>query len=110
MYKGTELRFQRVTCIKDNRSAEAINQSDSKLYTMAKNKELSKDVRDKMLDLHKAGMGYKTITKQLGEKVKTVGEIIHKSPPNWGSMQDLNSWSFNDHENGEKSTQNIRSV
>ncbi len=27
---------------------------------MAKTKELSKDVRDKIVDLHKAGMGYKT--------------------------------------------------
>ncbi|KAK6303304.1 hypothetical protein J4Q44_G00257580 [Coregonus suidteri] len=34
---------------------------------MAKTKELSKDVRDKIIDLHKAGMGYKTIAKQLGE-------------------------------------------
>ncbi len=24
----------------------------------------------------------------------------------WGSMQDLTSWSFNDHENGEESAQN----
>ncbi len=39
---------------------------------MAKTKELSKDVRDKIVDLHKAGMGYKTIAKQLGEKVTTV--------------------------------------
>ncbi len=45
---------------------------------MAKTKELSKDVRDKIVDLHKAGMGYKTIAKQLGEKVTTVGVIIHK--------------------------------
>ncbi len=45
---------------------------------MAKNKELSKDVRDKIVDLHKAGMGYKTIAKQLGEKVTTDGVIIHK--------------------------------
>ncbi|KAK3537732.1 hypothetical protein QTP70_017889, partial [Hemibagrus guttatus] len=35
---------------------------------MAKTKELSKDVRDKILGLHKAGMGYKTIAKQLGLK------------------------------------------
>ncbi len=42
---------------------------------MAKTKELSKDVRDKIVDLHKAGMGYKTIAKQLGE---TVGAIICK--------------------------------
>ncbi len=45
---------------------------------MAKTKELSKDVRDKIVDLHKAGMGYKTIAKQLGEKVTTVGAIIRK--------------------------------
>ncbi len=79
---------------------------------MAKTEELSKDVRDKIVDLHKAGMGYKTIAKQLGEKVTTVGAIIHKwkkhkiSPSVWGSMQDLTSWSFNDHENGEESAQN----
>ncbi len=36
---------------------------------MAKTKELSKDVRDKIVDLHKAGMGYKTIANQFGEKV-----------------------------------------
>ncbi len=45
---------------------------------MAKTKEMSKDVRDKIVDLHKAWMGYKTIAKQLGEKETTVGVIIHK--------------------------------
>ncbi|KAL0176776.1 hypothetical protein M9458_029106, partial [Cirrhinus mrigala] len=45
---------------------------------MAKTKELFKDVRDKIVDLHKAGMGYKTIAKQLGEEVTTVGAIIRK--------------------------------
>ncbi len=30
------------------------------------------------LDLHKAGMGYKTIIKKLGEKKTTVGVIILK--------------------------------
>ncbi len=30
---------------------------------MAKTKELSKNVRDKIVDLYKAGMGYKTIAK-----------------------------------------------
>ncbi len=43
---------------------------------MAKTKELSKDVRDKIVDLHKTEMGYKTIAKQFGEKVTTVGAII----------------------------------
>ncbi len=54
-------------------STEAINQLYSKLSTMAKNKELSKDVRDKIVDLHKAGMSYK-----LDEKMTTVGAIIRK--------------------------------
>jgi len=66
--------FQFVTCIKDNLFTESINQSDS----MTKTKELFKDVRDKIVDLNKAGMGYKTIAKQLGEKVTTVGAIIRK--------------------------------
>ncbi len=45
---------------------------------MGKTKELSKDTRDKIVDLHKAGMGYRTIDKQLGEKATTVGAIIRK--------------------------------
>ncbi len=45
---------------------------------MGKHKELSKDTRDKIVDLHKAGMGYMTIGKQLGEKATTVGAIIRK--------------------------------
>ncbi|KAK6296544.1 hypothetical protein J4Q44_G00326860 [Coregonus suidteri] len=43
---------------------------------MAKTKELSKDVRDKIVDLHKAGMGYKTIAKQLGEKFQFVVGLL----------------------------------
>ncbi|KAK6309261.1 hypothetical protein J4Q44_G00207240 [Coregonus suidteri] len=31
-----------------------------------------------------------------------------KSPSAWGSMQDLTSWSCNDHENGEESPRTIR--
>ncbi|KAK3570412.1 hypothetical protein QTP86_019287 [Hemibagrus guttatus] len=61
-----------------HRADKTSNQSDSKLSTMAKTKELSKDAGDKVVDLHKAGMGYKTITKKLGEEVTTVGAIIHK--------------------------------
>ena len=45
---------------------------------MGKTKELSKDIRDNIVDLHKAGMGYKKISKQLGEKLTTVGVIIRK--------------------------------
>ena len=54
------------------------NQSHSNVSTMGKTKELSKDIRDKIVDLHKAGMSYKKISKQLGEKLTTVGEIIRK--------------------------------
>ncbi len=45
---------------------------------MGKTNELSKDIRDKVVDLHKAGMGYRTTGKQLGEKATTVGAIIRK--------------------------------
>ena len=45
---------------------------------MAKTRELCKDIRDKIVDLHKAGMGYRAIRKQLGEKATTVGAIIRK--------------------------------
>ena len=45
---------------------------------MGKTKEPSKDIRDKIVDLHKAGMGYKKISKQLGGKLTTVGAIIRK--------------------------------
>ncbi len=45
---------------------------------MAKTKELSKDVRYKIVDLHKPGIGYKTTDKQFGEKLTTVGVIIRK--------------------------------
>lgn len=43
--------------------------------TAATTKELSKD---KIVDLHKAVMGYMTISKKLSEKVTTIGEIIWK--------------------------------
>ena len=45
---------------------------------MGKTKELSKDIRDTIVDLHKARMGYKKISKQLGEKLTTVVAIIRK--------------------------------
>ena len=80
---------------------------------MGKAKELSKDIRDKIVDLHKAGMGYKKISKQLVEKLRTIGAIIRKwktqshrqSPLVWGSTQDLASWDINDDEKGQGSAQ-----
>lgn len=36
--------------------------------TMGKTKELSRDIRDKIVSLHKGGMGYTTISKKVGKK------------------------------------------
>lgn len=59
--------------------------------TKDKTKEPSKEVRDETVDLHKAGMGYKTISKTLGEKGTTVGAIILKwkkySDHQWTSVR-----------------------
>ena len=45
----------------------------SNLYiTMGKNKELSKDIRDKIVELHKPGMGNRTIYKRLGENLTII--------------------------------------
>ncbi len=46
--------------------------------TMAKTKELSKDTRNKIVDLHQAGRTESAIGKQLGVKKSTVGAIIRK--------------------------------
>ncbi|KAK3517510.1 hypothetical protein QTP70_012590 [Hemibagrus guttatus] len=46
--------------------------------TMAKTKELSKDTRNQIVDLHQAGNTESAIGKQLGVKKSTVGAIIRK--------------------------------
>ncbi len=46
--------------------------------TMAKTTELSKDTRNKIVDLHQAGKTESAIGKQLGVKKSTVGAIIRK--------------------------------
>ena len=45
---------------------------------MGKTKELSEDLRKKIVELHQAGVGYKTISKQLGVKENTVGAIVRR--------------------------------
>ncbi len=45
---------------------------------MAKTKELSKDTRNKIVDLHQAGKTESAIGKQLGVNKSTVGVIIRK--------------------------------
>ncbi|KAK3533338.1 hypothetical protein QTP70_017182 [Hemibagrus guttatus] len=68
---------------------------------MGKTKEPSKDMRDKIVDLHNAGMGYKSISKKPSERETSVGEIIRKwkkykittnQPTVWRYMQDFASW------------------
>ncbi len=82
---------------------------------MTETKELSEDIRDKIVDLHKAGMvlqdhhqaawweGDNSWCDYL-QMEETQNNC--QSPSDWGSMQDLTSWSFRDHENGEESAQN----
>lgn len=45
---------------------------------MGKNNDSSEDIRDKIVDMYKSGMGYETISKKLIEKVTTAGAIIKK--------------------------------
>ena len=82
---------------------------------MAKTSELCKDIRDKIVDLHKAGIGFRTIAKQLGEKATTVGSIIRKwkkfkmtvNHPRSGAPCKISPCGgMNDYEEGEGSAQN----
>ncbi|XP_015229441.1 PREDICTED: uncharacterized protein LOC107084223 isoform X1 [Cyprinodon variegatus] len=54
------------------------HQDEKPKQRLGKTKELSGDIRDKIVDLHKAGMSYRTISKKLSLKVPTVGAIIRK--------------------------------
>ena len=78
---------------------------------MGKTKELSKDIRDTIVDLHKAGMGYKKISNlvrsYLLEQLLENGRNTKSLPISsvWGSMQELASWDINDDEKGQGSAQ-----
>uniref|UniRef100_A0AAQ4Q9R9 Transposase Tc1-like domain-containing protein n=1 Tax=Gasterosteus aculeatus aculeatus TaxID=481459 RepID=A0AAQ4Q9R9_GASAC len=50
----------------------------NRLQPLHKTRELCEDTRDTIVDLHKAGMGYRTTGKQLAEKETTVGTNIRK--------------------------------
>ncbi|CAM4312390.1 unnamed protein product [Leuciscus chuanchicus] len=69
---------------------------------MGKTKELSKDIRNKIVDLHKAGMGYKTISKKLGNIahlfLKDEIESTGIRPNHDGSYQLRKSVEFNKEE------------
>ncbi|KAK3505776.1 hypothetical protein QTP70_019934, partial [Hemibagrus guttatus] len=67
---NTEARYKRHLSTTSN--------SQTPNSTMAKTKELSKDTRNKTVDLHQAGKIESAIGKQLGVKKSTVGAIIRK--------------------------------
>ncbi|KAK3550648.1 hypothetical protein QTP70_002351 [Hemibagrus guttatus] len=60
------------------RHLSTTSNSQTQNSTMAKTKELSKDTRNKIVDLHQAGKTESAIGKQLGLKKSTVGAIIRK--------------------------------
>uniref|UniRef100_A0AAZ3QD12 Transposase n=1 Tax=Oncorhynchus tshawytscha TaxID=74940 RepID=A0AAZ3QD12_ONCTS len=45
---------------------------------MARTKEISEDLRLRMVDLHKAGKGYKSISKSLDVHQSTVRQMVYK--------------------------------
>ncbi|KAK3567512.1 hypothetical protein QTP86_019940, partial [Hemibagrus guttatus] len=64
--------------IQYKRHLSTTSNSQTPNSTMAKTKELSKDTRNKIVDLHQAGKTESAIGKQLGVKKSTVGAIIRK--------------------------------
>ena len=66
------------TCYQYKRHLSTTSNSHTPNSTMAKTKELSKDTRNKIVDLHQAGKTESAIGKQLGLKKSTVGAIIRK--------------------------------
>ncbi|KAK3511985.1 hypothetical protein QTP70_027652, partial [Hemibagrus guttatus] len=61
--------------VKYKRHLSTTSNSQTPNSTMAKTKELSKDTRNKIVDLHQAGKTESAIGKQLGVKKSTVGAI-----------------------------------
>ncbi|KAK3543969.1 hypothetical protein QTP70_032317 [Hemibagrus guttatus] len=66
------------SCHQYKRHLSTTSNSQTPNSTMAKTKELSKDTRNKIVDLHQAGKTESAIGKQLGVKKSTVGAIIRK--------------------------------
>ncbi|KAK3527874.1 hypothetical protein QTP86_009848 [Hemibagrus guttatus] len=67
-----------MTGVRYKRHLSTTSNSQTPNSTMAKTKELSKDTRNKIVDLHQAGKTESAIGKQLGVKKSTVGAIIKK--------------------------------
>ena len=94
------------TCYQYKRHLSTTSNSHTPNSTMAKTKELSKDTRNKIVELHQAGKTESAIGKQLGLKKSTVGAIIRKwktykttdNLPRSGAPRKIsNPWGQNDH-------------
>ncbi len=82
-YTGKKLRLgalsQFVTCVKDNLSTESINQSIRfQNIHHGRDQRAVQGCQGQDCRPAQAGMGYKIIAKQLGEKVTTISVIIRK--------------------------------
>ncbi|KAK3559892.1 hypothetical protein QTP86_026172 [Hemibagrus guttatus] len=73
-----EQLFHLKTLLQYKRHLSTTSNSQTPNSTMAKTKELSKDTRNKIVDLHQAGKSESALGKQLGVKKSTVGAIIRK--------------------------------
>ena len=56
---------------------------------MAKTKELSNDIHQKIIDGHKSGQGYRKIASQLSIAVSTVGSIVRKWKATGGVVKNM---------------------
>ena len=56
---------------------------------MAKTKELSNDIRQKIIDGHKSGQEYQKIASQLNIAVSTVGSIVRKWKATGGVVKNM---------------------
>lgn len=56
-----------------------ILQKDWLVLTMPRSQQLSQDLRRRIIEMHKAGKGYKSIAKDLGVHQSTVRQTVYKS-------------------------------
>ncbi|KAK3549101.1 hypothetical protein QTP70_031896 [Hemibagrus guttatus] len=78
LHKRKSRNKRTMTQQKYKRHLSTTSNSQTPNSTMAKTKKLSKDTRNKIVDLHQAGKTESAIGKQLGVKKSTVGAIIRK--------------------------------
>lgn len=108
---GTQITINQlqILVISNDYVHKAQNQFLGKTKKLGKTKQLLKDAREQPIDLHKATMDDKTISKNLGDKVTAAGVIQkwkkYKTLCQPQSIQDLPSLGEDDHEKGDRSGQ-----